>query len=122
MVAPTIQHQFKGADGRGHQPYRESRGLHILCLGKWFCFWAGEANEIIYLRSLCILCVSAVKEMKTHVNRRDAETMQRNCLSRSSSNEVSLNHEMTLVTDGGEEDRDPVASLDLTFKDAHQIF
>ena len=77
-----------------------------------------ECNKV-YLRSSAS---SAVKETKTHVNRRSAETTQRNCLSRSSSDEISLNHQMTLVTNGGQQDRDPVASSDLTFKDAHQIF
>lgn len=42
-------------------------------------------------------------------------------LSRGSLDHVSLNHKVTLVPDGREQDRDPVASFDLTFKDSHQI-
>ena len=78
-----------------------------------------ECNKV-YLRSLCVLC--GKRNENTCKPQKRAETTQRNCLSRSSSDEVSLNHKMTLVTDGGEQDRDAVASFDLTFKDAHQIF
>ena len=89
-------------------------------LGKVVLF-RGRLVDVINF--ICVVSASsAVKETKTHVNRRSAETTQRNCLSRSSSDEVSLNHQMTLVTNGGQQDRDPVASFDLTFKDAHQIF
>lgn len=84
-------------------------------LGKLVLFRGRLVNFI------CVVSASsAVKE--NACKPQSAETTQRNCLSRSSSDEVALNHEMTLVTDGGEQDRDPVASFDLTFKDAHQIF
>jgi len=85
------------------------RGYILYVRESGFVSW--QASKF-YPRSLCVSAAEA----------QSAGTMQRDCLSRSSSDEVSLNHKMTLVTDGGEQDRDAVASFDLTFEDAHQIF
>jgi len=56
-VAPTIQHDSKGADGREHQPCIESREVTYCMLGKVVLFRGRlvECNKV-YLRSLCVLC------------------------------------------------------------------
>ena len=87
----------------------------------------------ISLCNLSVLCVSVVLFYSEFINHRgteNTEVAQRSVirpllaitgLSRSSLDQVSLNHKMALVPDGREQYGDPVASFDFTFKDSHQI-